>query len=294
MSEAVILDGKAIAANLRNCLKHKVAKLIEDTGKAPSLAVILVGDHPPSQVYVNNKQKAAHEVGLKATLHHLPSSTSQNELEHTLKKLNEDPAVNAILLQLPLPKGLMADPLLLTINPLKDADGLHPFNLGLIMAGAPNLIPCTPYGIMQILKAYNLDPKGKRALVIGRSRLVGRPITELLLNAHATVAVAHSHTSEEDLRSLLIESDLVIGAVGKPGFIRGDWLKQGCVAIDVGINRLPDGKLVGDFAYEECLPKVAAITPVPGGVGPLTVAHLLLNTVKAFEIQCFGHTHIEL
>jgi methylenetetrahydrofolate dehydrogenase (NADP+) / methenyltetrahydrofolate cyclohydrolase len=292
--ECIILDGKKVAGDLKSCLKNKVAQLKKETGKSPCLAVCLVGDNPASKVYVGSKQKAAAEVGIDSVMHTLPGNTKQKELQKLFEDLNKDPKINGILLQLPLPKGLEPEPLLLQIDPLKDVDGLHPFNLGMIMAGHPNLIPCTPFGVMRVLQAYNLNPAGLNALVIGRSRLVGKPIAELLLAHDATITVAHSKTSEDELTHLIGRSDLVVAAIGKAQYVKGEWLKEGAIVIDVGMNRLENGKLVGDVDFESAKLKASAITPVPGGVGPLTVAHLLLNTVKAFELQCFGHSSIEL
>ncbi|MDX1921387.1 MAG: bifunctional methylenetetrahydrofolate dehydrogenase/methenyltetrahydrofolate cyclohydrolase FolD [Candidatus Caenarcaniphilales bacterium] len=292
--QAIILDGKRVANELRTCLKGKVAQLIKETGKKPCLAVCLVGDNPASQVYVRNKEKAANEAGIESISHNLPSNTTQAELTDLIRKLNEDENVHGILVQLPLPKGLDTETLLLQINPVKDVDGLHPFNLGMILAGHPNLIPCTPFGVMRLLKAYNISPAGKKVVVLGRSRLVGKPIAQLLLNADATVTTVHSKTPQAYLEQVVKESDIVVAAIGKANYVKADWLKEDAVIIDVGINRLESGKLVGDVDFEEAVKKAAAITPVPGGIGPLTVAHLLLNTVKAFEIKCFGFSSIEL
>lgn len=292
--QAVILDGKRVANELRSCLKNKVAQLYKETGKKPCLAVCLVGDNQASQVYVRNKEKAANDAGIESISHNLPANVSQQELFELIAKLNEDENVNGILVQLPLPKGFDTEALLLQINPVKDVDGLHPFNLGMILAGHPNLIPCTPFGIMRLLKAYNISPAGKKAVVLGRSRLVGKPIAELLINADATITTLHSKTPQAYLEKMLGEADIVVAAIGKPNFVKAEWLKEDATVIDVGINRLDSGKLVGDVDFEAAVQKVAAITPVPGGIGPLTVAHLLLNTVKAFEIKCFGFSSIEL
>ncbi len=291
---ALILDGKKVATDLKICLKSRVAKIKEETGLEPCLAVCLIGDNPASQVYVASKEKSATEIGIKSVTHRLPADIKQSELHDLIKKLNEDKSINGILVQLPLPKGLEAEPLLLQIDPMKDVDGLHPFNLGMIMAGHPNLIPCTPFGIMRILQHYKFDPKGLKTTVIGRSRLVGRPIAELLISRDATVTVVHSKTPHHELIELVKSSDLVIAAIGQPEFVKAEWLKPGVIAIDVGINRLESGKLVGDIEFEPALQIVKAITPVPGGIGPLTVAHLLINTVKAFELQTQGYSSIEL
>ncbi len=294
--ESLILNGKKVANDLKHCLKHKITQISEKAGKKPKLAVILVGDNNASKVYIAHKEKAAQELGISSITHCLPADTDQKDLNNLIKTLNEDETINGILLQLPLPANLSPDIAILQINPLKDVDGLHPFNLGLIMTGKPNLIPCTPFGIMRLLQAYNFNPKGLKTTVIGRSRLVGKPIAELLTNASATVTIMHSKSRLNDLIDTVKQSDLVIAAIGQPNFVKAEWIKDGAILIDVGINRLDDGKLVGDIDFENCLKegKAKAITPVPGGVGPLTVAHLMLNTVKAFEIQCFGYSSIEL
>ncbi|MDJ0626250.1 MAG: bifunctional methylenetetrahydrofolate dehydrogenase/methenyltetrahydrofolate cyclohydrolase FolD [Candidatus Caenarcaniphilales bacterium] len=292
--ETTILDGKKVAGELKGCLKNKIAQLTKETGKKPCLAVCLIGDDPASQVYVRHKEKACAEVGIESVTYRLPSDTKQAEINKLFKELNENVNVNGILLQLPLPKGLDSETLLLQINPVKDVDGLHPFNLGMILSGHPNLVPCTPFGIIRILQAYQIPLRGKKAVIIGRSRLVGKPIAELLLNEDASISIVHSKTPKDELIYQVKSSDIVIAAVGKPNFVQSEWLKEGAIVIDVGINRADDGKLIGDVDFEGALGKVKAITPVPGGIGPLTVAHLLLNTVKAFEIQCFGYSSIEL
>lgn len=289
-----IIDGKQIAENLKNCLKQKVKSLIEQTKKTPCLAVCLVGDDIASKIYVASKEKAAADLGIKSIVHILPSSTKQSDLQNLLANLSKNPEVNGILLQLPLPEGLNTDAALLQIDPLKDVDGLHPFNLGMILTGQPSLIPCTPFGIIRALKSLQINLKGLRGIVLGRSRLVGKPIAELLLNEDITVTIAHSKTPKNELIQIIKQSDLVIAAIGKPQFVQADWLKEGAIVIDVGINRLENKKLVGDVDYQAALPKVKAITPVPGGIGPLTVSHLLLNTIKAFELQNFGYSSIEL
>lgn len=291
----LILDGNSLSAEIKELVKTKVAELRARTGLVPCLAVCLVGDDPASQIYVNKKQKTTEELGMVSIVKKFPASISQKALESELASLNEDKSVHGILLQLPLPEGLDPDPVLNSLNPLKDVDGLHPFNLGMLLNGTPQLIPCTPFGVMSLLKKYNINVSGKKALIIGRSRLVGKPMAQLLLNASATVTVAHSKTSKEDLEREISQSDIIVLALGKPNFLKGDLLKQGSVIIDVGINRLDTGKLVGDADFQSCLNsgKVSYITPVPGGIGPLTVAHLLLNTVRAFELQCFGLSSID-
>jgi methylenetetrahydrofolate dehydrogenase (NADP+)/methenyltetrahydrofolate cyclohydrolase len=284
---SLIIDGKQLAGSLRACLKHKVNDIKDQTGKTPCLAVCLVGDDPASQVYVASKEKAAASVGINSLVKKLPASIKQSELQKVLADLSADSEVHGILLQLPLPEHLDPEPLLLQIDPLKDVDGLHPYNLGLILAGHPILTPCTPAGILTALQSTEIPLKGKRAVIIGRSRLVGKPIAELLLNQDMTVTIAHSKTPEPELIKIIGESDLVVAAIGKPGFVKAAWLKPDSIVIDVGINRMADKKLVGDIEFEIACERVRAITPVPGGIGPLTVAHLLVNTVKAFELQHF-------
>ncbi len=290
----IIIDGKQIAENLKHCLKKKITNLIQETKKTPCLAVCLVGGDPASKVYVASKEKAALELGIKSIMHTLPADIKQKDLQDLLASLSKDPEINGILLQLPLPKGLNTEAALLQIDPLKDVDGLHPFNLGMILTGEPTLIPCTPFGIMRALKSLQINLSGLKAVVIGRSRLVGKPIAELLLNEDITVTITHSKTPQAELIKIIQESDIVVAAIGKARFVQGEWLKEGAIVIDVGINRLENKKLVGDVDFETALPKVKAITPVPGGIGPLTVSHLLLNTVKAFEIQNFGYSSIGL
>jgi methylenetetrahydrofolate dehydrogenase (NADP+)/methenyltetrahydrofolate cyclohydrolase len=287
---ATILDGKAMAARMRQRVQDRLRGLSEHG--TPKLAIALVGDNDASHIYVRHKLRAAEEVGIEAELHTFPADIGQKDLDGSLRQLNRDANVDGVLLQMPLPEGLDPETSLLQIEPGKDVDGLHPFNLGMIVAGHPYMIPCTPYGIMSLLEAYEVPLRGQRALVLGRSRLVGKPIAQLLTNASATVTTAHSRTRPEDLALLLASSDLVVSAIGKPGFLDGSQLRQGATVIDVGINRGAEGKLVGDVDFESALTVAGAITPVPGGVGPLTVAHLLLNVVKAFEVRCFGCSSI--
>jgi methylenetetrahydrofolate dehydrogenase (NADP+)/methenyltetrahydrofolate cyclohydrolase len=272
---AQLIDGKAVAAALRAALAARVASL----PFRPGLAVVLVGDDPASAVYVRNKDRAAAGVGLAVRTVTLPGDTSQAALLAQVAGLNADPSVDGILVQLPLPAQIDARAVILAIDPAKDVDGLHPVNAGRLAAGDPGLVPCTPLGVMKLLEASGVAVRGGSALVLGRSVLVGRPMAALLLNADATVTVAHSHTA--DLPALCRQADMVVAAVGRPGLVRGDWLRPGAVVIDVGINRLADGTLAGDVAFEECRAVAGAITPVPGGVGPMTIACLLENTVSA-------------
>jgi methylenetetrahydrofolate dehydrogenase (NADP+)/methenyltetrahydrofolate cyclohydrolase len=272
---ATLIDGKAVAATLRTALAERVAAL----PFRPGLAVVLVGDDPASAVYVRNKDRAAASAGIAARTIRLPADTAQAALLAQVAALNADPEVDGILVQLPLPRHLDARAIIAAIDPAKDVDGLHPVNAGRLADGDPALVPCTPLGVMKLLAAAGIGLGGARALVLGRSNLVGRPVAALLLNADATVTVAHSRT--RDLPDECRRADVLIAAVGRPEMVRGDWLKPGAVVIDVGINRLDDGRLVGDVAFAEACAVASAITPVPGGVGPMTIACLLENTVQA-------------
>lgn len=281
---AQILDGKTLAQKIQSQLKENITKNIAYKGRAPGLAVLMVGDNPASAVYVSNKEKACAKVGINSYGRHFPAQTSQQELETVIEELNQDDRVDGILVQLPLPSHLDAVGLLLKIAPHKDADGLHPTNLGKLMRGEIGLRSCTPAGVMEILAAYNLDLQGKKAVVVGRSILVGKPLALMLLEKNATVTIAHSRT--ENLANVTREADILIAAIGKPEFISGDMIKPNAVVIDVGINRKEDtegkSRLVGDVAFEECQKIASYITPVPGGVGPMTVAILLQNTYLSY------------
>lgn len=280
---ATIIDGKALAQKVREEVRVRAKAFEEAFGRKPGLHVILVGDDPASQVYVRNKERAAEKDGLAGLVHRLPADTSQETLLAKVRELNEDDAIDGILVQLPLPKHLDELAVVDAIAPEKDVDGLHPVNAGLLVAGRDGLRPCTPSGCMRILEEAGVDPSGKRAIVVGRSILVGKPIALMLLEKNATVTIAHSRTA--DLEARVREADIVVAAVGKPELVRGSWLKPGAVVIDVGINRLADGSLVGDVHYGEAVEVASVITPVPGGVGPMTIAHLLENTVKAAELR---------
>jgi len=279
---AALIDGKAVAAALRAALAARVAAL----PFRPGLAVVLVGDDPASAVYVRNKDRAAASVGIAARTIRLPADTAQAALLAQIAALNADPAVDGILVQLPLPPPLDARAVIAAIDPAKDVDGLHPVNAGRLADGDPVLVPCTPLGVMKLLDAAGIGLRGACALVLGRSNLVGRPVAALLLAADATVTVAHSRT--RDLAAECRRADVLVAAVGRPEMVRGDWLRPGAVVIDVGINRLADGRLVGDVAFEEAVAVASAITPVPGGVGPMTIACLLENTVAAALIRRVG------
>lgn len=279
---ARILDGKSLAAQVRAGVKARVSRLAQ-RGMTPGLAVILAGDDPASKVYVRNKVRACEETGVRSSLFEYPSTASEKELLESVARLNADPAVHGILVQLPLPKHIDARRVLDAVSPAKDVDGFHDANLGALLAGKPKLVPCTPAGVMRLLEHAGVALSGRRAVVIGRSNIVGKPLAQLLLQENATVTIAHSRT--KDLAGMSRRADILCVAIGKPEFVRGDWIKPGATVIDVGINRVPgkEGKtkLVGDVAYEEALKVAGAITPVPGGVGPMTIACLLVNTLRA-------------
>ncbi len=275
---ARLLDGKAIAKEVREEVARRAA-WIATRGVPPGLAVVLVGDDPASQVYVRNKDKAAVEAGFTVRTIKKSASTTQTELLDVVRSLNLDRSVHGILVQLPLPRGLDANEVVRAIDPKKDVDGLHPENVARLTMGESGLFPCTPRGCLEICDRAKIEIAGKRAVVIGRSMLVGKPLAMLLLARDATVSIGHSKT--RDLAGLCREADLVFAAVGKPELVRGDWIKRGATVIDIGINRGADGKLVGDVAFGEASERAGAITPVPGGVGPMTIAMLLDNTALA-------------
>lgn len=278
---ASLIDGKLIAKQLRDSVKEKVSLRINNGKRAPGLAVILVGSDPASEVYVGSKRKACEEVGFVSRSYDLPSTTSEQELLSLISELNVDDAIDGILVQLPLPEGLNSDLIIEHINPLKDVDGFHPANVGKLALRQPGLRPCTPKGIVTLIKSTGVDPKGLDALVIGASNIVGRPMTLELLLAKCTVTTTHRFT--KDLEQKVRNADLIVVAVGKPHFIPGEWIKEGAIVIDVGINRLDSGKLVGDVDFDIAKESAAYITPVPGGVGPMTVASLIENTLIACE-----------
>lgn len=272
---ARVIDGKAVAAALRGELAVKVAGLPYQ----PGLAVVLVGDDPASAVYVRSKDRAAREAGIAAHTIRMPADTTEAALLAEIARLNADDSVDGILVQLPLPAGIRADAVIEAIDPAKDVDGFHPVNAGLLASGRAGLVPCTPKGVMRLLAQAGVALAGARALVLGRSAIVGRPMAALLLGADATVTMAHSRT--RDLAAECRRADVLVAAVGRAEMVRADWVAPGAVVIDVGINRLADGRLVGDVAYEEVARVAGAITPVPGGVGPMTIACLLENTLLA-------------
>jgi len=273
-----IIDGRAVAARLRAEVATTAAAL-RARAIAPTLAVVLVGDDPASAVYVKSKTKAALEANVDIRDHKLPATTSLADLLALVAQLNADPVVDGILVQLPLPAGLDSDAVIRAIDPAKDVDGLHPISLGYLAQGRPTFAPCTPSGCMRLLREVNAELAGARAVVIGRSLLVGKPIALLLGNANATVTVCHSKT--KDLAGEVQRADIVVAAIGKPELVKGEWIRDGAIVLDVGINRTPDGKLVGDVAFAAAAARARAITPVPGGVGPMTIACLLENTVTA-------------
>lgn len=282
---ANILDGKAVSTRIKNELKEKVEAL-KASGIKPSLAVIIVGEDPASKIYVRNKHLACEFCGIESLEYALPAETTQEELIALIEKLNNDSSVSGILCQLPLPKGLDEEAVLNTISPKKDVDAFHPVNVGKIMIGNFDFLPCTPAGVMELIAESGIDVTGKKCVVVGRSNIVGKPMSMLLLHKNGTVAVCHSRT--QDLKKECLEADILVAAVGVPELIKGDMIKEGAVVIDVGMNRLADKRLVGDVEFETAKEKASAITPVPGGVGPMTIAMLMKNTVKAAELNQTG------
>jgi methylenetetrahydrofolate dehydrogenase (NADP+)/methenyltetrahydrofolate cyclohydrolase len=278
-----IIDGKAVSAHLRTGLKEQVARFVAMHGYAPGLAVVLVGEDPASAVYVRNKSRACEEVGIYSEVYRLPQETKEEDLLSLIAKLNQEKNIHGILVQLPLPKHISEERVVLAIDPHKDVDAFHPANVGKIMLGKYQFLPCTPAGVMALLKHYEVDIAGKHCVVIGRSNIVGKPRALLLLEKNGTVTVCHSKT--KNLADITRQADILVAAVGKPRFVTADMVKDDAVVIDVGINRTSDGKLCGDVDFDAVAPKVAAITPVPGGVGPMTITMLLQNALKAAEIQ---------
>jgi methylenetetrahydrofolate dehydrogenase (NADP+) / methenyltetrahydrofolate cyclohydrolase len=275
---ATIIDGKAIAAKIRTELTAAVVGL-KARGVIPGLAVVLVGEDPASKVYVSMKEKACTDVGIFSAEHKLSVETSEAELLALIAKLNADPKIHGILVQLPLPKQINTEKILEAISPDKDVDGFHPYNVGRLMVGKPTFQPCTPYGVMVMLKEAGFDLAGKSVVVVGRSNIVGKPVAMMCLQQHATVTICHSRT--KNLADVVRSADVVIAAVGVPEMIKGDWIKEGAVVIDVGVNRVGEKKLVGDVEFAAAATRASAITPVPGGVGPMTITMLLYNTVES-------------
>jgi len=278
-----ILEGRPVAAKVLAEVKAGVAALTARTGIQPTLAVVLVGEDPASQIYVRNKKRAADDVGIASRDFLFPGGCSQAELSETIRKINADPSIHGILLQLPLPKGLDDNVAVNAIAPAKDADGLHPVSLGNLLAGKPSMVPCTPAGCIEILDHYGIPLEGAEAVMVGRSRLVGKPLAQLLLARNATVTMCHTRT--RDLAAHCRRADILCVAAGRPRFISGDMVKEGAVVIDVGVNRLDTGKLAGDVDFDSASKRARAITPVPGGVGLLTVAMLMKNTLLATTRQ---------
>ncbi|WP_149705891.1 bifunctional methylenetetrahydrofolate dehydrogenase/methenyltetrahydrofolate cyclohydrolase FolD [Campylobacter concisus] len=277
-----ILDGKAVSLKVKESVKVRADEL-KKFGVEPTLAVVLVGEDKASQTYVRAKEKACNEYGIKSVAHRLSENTTQNELLALINVLNLDDSIHGILVQLPLPKHIDTNVVLAAIDPRKDVDGFHAVNVGKLVSGLDGFVPCTPLGVMEILKEYGIDVAGLNAVVIGRSNIVGKPMANLLLNASATVTVTHSKT--KNLKEICKNADLIVAAIGKPFFLKADMVKDGAVVVDVGINRLDDGKLVGDVDFDEVAPKCSYITPVPGGVGPMTIAMLLNNTILAAQAK---------
>lgn len=281
------IDGKAIGQEIRNELKEEVASLVAQ-GVQPGLAVILVGENPASETYVKNKEKSSKEAGMKSVLTKLPETVSEEDLLAEVEKLNQDDTIDGILVQLPLPKHIDENKVIRAISPEKDVDGFHPMNVGKMLIGQETFLPCTPYGIMQLLERSNVDIAGKHAVIIGRSNIVGKPMGQLLLQKDATVTYCHSRT--KDLKKFTQQADILIVAIGIAKFITGDYIKEGAVVIDVGMNRDENGKLCGDVDYESAEKQASAITPVPGGVGPMTITMLLKNTVESAEKKLKART----
>ncbi len=275
---AIILDGKAIAARVRAEVKADVEALAA-RGIVPGLHVVLVGEDPASAQYVRNKEKACAEVGIRGVTHRLPADTPEADVLALLARLNADPEIDGVLVQLPLPKHIDPDKVMDATDPARDVDGFHPVNLGRLIAGQPGVLPCTPAGVMRLIDEAGVPVEGRRAVVLGRSLIVGKPAALLLLARNATDTICHSRTV--DLAARVAEADIVVAAIGKAGLVRGDWIKPGAVVIDVGTNRGPDGKFCGDVEFAVASQRAAAISPVPGGVGPMTIAFLMKNTVVA-------------
>ena len=279
MAEATIIDGKAFAAKVREGVASEVTGLKAEHGIVPGLAVVLVGEDPASQVYVRNKDRAATEAGFAVDTIRLPATTSQAELEATVERLNADESVHGVLVQLPLPEGLDADRVVDLLDPKKDVDGLSPKSVAALVMDREGLVPCTPAGCIEILDRHGFELEGKHVVIVGRSMLVGKPLATLALRRHATVTICHSRT--QDLGAHCRQADVLVAAVGRARLVQGDWVKPGAAVLDVGINRGEDGKLVGDVDFEAARENAAAITPVPGGIGPMTIAMLLKNTLIA-------------
>ncbi len=275
---AHLIDGKQLAKEIRDHIGLDVKAFETRTGVRPGLAVVLVGDDPASAVYVRNKKKACDTAGLYAVDHHVPSDTTQAGLLDLIHRLNADAAVHGILVQLPLPSHIDSQAVLQAVSPDKDVDGFHPYNVGRLVEGATGIVPCTPNGVLRMIESTGEAIQGKQAVVVGRSNIVGKPVAMLLMHRHATVTICHSRTT--DLPAVCRGADILVAAIGKPQFITGDMVKDGAIVLDVGINRLDDGRLVGDVHFEQVRARAGWISPVPGGVGPMTIAMLLVNTLE--------------
>ncbi len=278
-----IMDGKLVARRTREEIADGVRELKERTGVVPGLAAVVVGDDPASKIYVRNKRKACSEAGIYSEEHDLPADTSEEELLALIDSLNSNSAIHGILVQLPLPDHIDESRVLRAVSPLKDVDGFHPENVGLLVQGKPRFAPCTPNGILRLLDTYGVKIEGAEAVVVGRSNIVGKPVAMLLLHRNATVTVCHSRTKE--LADVCRRADILVAAVGRANFIKGDMIKEGAAVVDVGINRTPEGKLTGDVEFEAARQRAAYITPVPGGVGPMTIAMLLWNTLASARMS---------
>lgn len=283
---AQLIDGKAVSAATRAVLSEEIAAFRETTGVTPALAVVLVGSDPASAVYVRNKHKACLAVGIRSEEYTFPDTATEEELLSLVRKLNEDDNIHGILVQLPLPKQICEEHVLCAISPLKDVDAFHPENVGRIVAGKPRFLPCTPAGVTELLSYYKMPTDGKECVIVGRSNIVGKPLFHLMLGANATVTVCHSHT--KNLAEITRRADILVVAIGRARFIGAEMVKAGAVVVDVGINRLPDGKLCGDVDFDAVAEKASYITPVPGGVGVMTVTELLKNTLTAAKIAVYG------
>ena len=278
-----ILDGKTLAKKIEDNVLSQTELLKEETGRVPGLAVILVGNDPASQAYVSMKKKACDRVGFYSVTHEMPKNISQDAIENTITMMNNNPNIDGILIQLPLPAQIDTTKLLELVSPNKDVDGFHPYNVGRLTTGLDGFVPCTPLGVMEIFKEYDIDLKGKNCVVVGASNIVGKPMAALLLNANATVEICHIFT--DDLKKHTLNADIILVGVGVINLIKADMVKDGAIIIDIGINRADDGKLVGDVDYENVAQKCSYITPVPGGVGPMTISMLLSNTLKAAQLH---------
>ncbi|MDB8553386.1 bifunctional methylenetetrahydrofolate dehydrogenase/methenyltetrahydrofolate cyclohydrolase FolD [Turicibacter sanguinis] len=276
---ATIIDGKKVSEDLREDLKVQTEKFVEETGIQPHLVVVIVGNNPASMTYVRNKKRSCEAVGFKSTVIELADTITESELLAQIDVLNQDDSVHGILVQLPLPKHINEDHIISAIDVKKDVDGFHPYQVGCLASGLDSLKPCTPAGVIELLKAYDIEIEGRHAVIIGRSHIVGKPLVQLLLEENATVTVCHSRT--QNLSMLTQMADILIVAIGRPHFVTADMVKEGAVVVDVGINRLETGKLVGDVDFDTVEPKASYITPVPGGVGPMTITMLLFNTLKS-------------